>query len=106
MSKSTRSNFIIRDIQRGDPITADYLRAITGNINANTRALHGPRKVSRPGVTGEDSSAVDLNFVETGRTQTATVFTDDNGDQTSINVVDSMTLTNAFGGILTLTFIN
>ena len=108
MTRSTRQARLVRNINRGDPITAQYLNAITGVVNANTRYLHGPRKVPRidAGTTVGDSSALDLAFTETGRTETATILTDSNGDTSSVNVVDSMTLTNSFGGILTLTFDN
>ena len=106
MSKNRRSIDIIRDIKTGDRITAEYLQAVTRVLNSSTESMRGPRKYIPPGGAGAKPGLANLDFTETSRTQTATVFTDDNGDQTSINVIDEIVFVNPAGETLTLTFTN
>jgi hypothetical protein len=101
----SRAVDIIRRIRIGDPITAEYLNAITRVLNQNNRAIHGPKQVA----AGGDAAAaglLNLNFTETSRTETTTPFTDDAGDVVNIDVVDTVTFTNETGEILTLVFDN
>ena len=99
----------IRKIRRGQKITAQYLNAIGTAVNSNTEALGGPKQKRDPEVSdggGGGSSPLNLNFTETGRTNTTVEITDSNGDTHDIEQIDQVTLQNPTGDILTLTFTN
>lgn len=100
-----RNSQVLQNIRIGDRITAEYLNAITAALNANTRALHGPRAVTSTG-TGGAGTALNLDFTESSRTQTTVELTDSNGDTVDVDQIDTVTFTNLTGEIMVLTFNN
>ena len=105
MSKAGRKIAILSSIRIGDPITADYLNAITELLNSPVRAVAGARSPSTFG-SSDSGTSLDLNFIESSRVETETTFTDDNGDDVIVNVFDEVTFVNSTGDILKLTFDN
>jgi len=100
----------IASIRRGEVITARYLGSVAAAINANSKALSGPRQQyaleeSETGASG-GVQLVNLDFSETSRTSTTASIVDDNGDTIQIEQIDEVTLENSDGNTLILRFTN
>lgn len=103
---ATRNIVNVPVIKAGELIKARYLSSMAGAINRNSKALSGPRQQNALEESNQGAPLVDLNFSETSRASTAKTVTDSNGDTFSITQIDQVTLTNASGDTMTLTFNN
>ena len=112
-TKSTRNAELVQPIDKGEPITGKWLSGVAAAINRNTRAVSAPRQTldnddynqSGDG-TSTGAGLTDLNFTETSRTVTTTTITTTDGATFNIDVIDSVTLQNGSGDVMTLTFTN
>lgn len=103
-----KNQTVLRRIRKGDAITARYLNGITTAVNRNTKAISGPRNLSRASASGGSDGAgvTDLSFTETSRTETTVQVTDSNGDTHDVNQIDQVELVNSAGDVMTLIFNN
>ena len=108
-TKSTRNAELIPAIETGEPITGRWLSGVATAINRNTRAVSAPRQtLDNDDYNQSDDGAglTDLDFTETARTVTTTTITTSDGATFDIDVIDSITLQNSSGDVMTLTFTN
>jgi len=100
-------------VRVGDFITAELLNNIQKAVNANTRAIRGPKSKTNldeiyksTGTSGSGGGLSDLSFTEISRAETTVVITDSNLDTHNIDQIDQVVLQNASGDTLTLNFTN
>lgn len=110
------NNEWLKGIKVGDVITAEMLNRMTKAINANTRAVSGPRQktnldaAAAPGVNTGGGGSIGNEAFAAGPsdiTSTTVTLTDDNGDTVDIERVDEIVFTESTSGrtmTLTITY--
>lgn len=98
----SQNHRILEGIKAGDVITATWLNQVKTALNANTRAINGPkRKISATEQNNEGVSAIaDESFSagSTDITSTTVTITDSNGDTHDIERIDEIVFTEDTSG--------
>lgn len=103
----TKQSRFLRRWKKNDSLTAKRLDGMVRQINETSRILSGPRqRDDDDGVANDETEELNLTFSEVSRTETTKNITDSNGDTFQVTVIDTVTMQNEDGKVMTLTFDN